>query len=59
MDRSRTIASSGSANYFFLSQVIRYEFERRIQQILRSFDIDAKNMSVAVFLSYFFVKNTS
>ena len=36
MDRSLTIDSSGSVNYFFLSQVIRYEFERRIQQILRS-----------------------
>ena len=36
MDRSRTIDSSGSVNYFSLSQVIRYEFERRIQQILRS-----------------------
>ena len=38
MDRSCTINSSGirSVNDFFLSQVIRYEFERIIQQILRS-----------------------
>ena len=26
IDRSRTVDSSGSVNYFFLSQVIRYEF---------------------------------
>ena len=36
MDRSCTIDSSGSVNCFFLSQAIRYEFERRIQHILRS-----------------------
>lgn len=35
-NRSGTIDSSCNVNYFFLSQVIRYEFERRIQQILRS-----------------------
>ena len=36
MIRSHSIDSSGSINYFFLSQVIRYEFERRIQHIVRS-----------------------
>ena len=36
MIRSHTTDSSGCVKYFFLSQVIRHEFERRIQHIVRS-----------------------